>query len=760
MINSHRNNISFVSNLNIIDLIDVLFRCCEQLLVGRRKQSINDQCEDIECLAHLMKTCGRILDSAKAKQLMDQYFDRIKALIANPDMPTRIRFLLQDVMEMRNNNWKPRKLATPDGPRTIQQVREDAARDGCIYLPQQDSPPDKKEPASNKLEEVIFSKIRPKGMEDIFGAPGDFGMNLGMGPGVIAGDNNEFGGGYSSNNGYHNDDNGYRGRNSGPSFEEKFRENNTGYNNNDRDRDYKDNYKKRDSFESKFAERPDFGDRFTANRNKTHPSNRGRGGRGGGPEIERRTSPQYESRSQNGDRSSNNHQSGRDLPPRFNRMSMNPRDAMDPPQLRPNNSMMLKPKTPFSLPKSAMARPDSVNPMPGSRNEKMMMTNEPPVIIQKASANAKKQQDKKNQGPTRDEVFGKIDSLLEKLYANNSTNEAFTTWKEAEIPAKMVNNALIHMFKRILKNKEAVQRKIAMDLVDQLFGSEQITGIQIKESLVKIVSTIDSSSDTATMTTMAEMSSWAVLTDKLKLSEVAEITEGGSSHPLFFSVLQVMSTQDKEASARHIKEQNINLMDQLPPNIRTEEQLGEQLEQRQLSFLVPQLAIKADMWRQLETDRDPASFLAWINDTIPETSRNDPGFISALIATLMKHISEETTLKKDTPSVEKEDTDKEKEMIMEFKTIFSTFLTTPELQMAAVYALQVFCFSKSFPKGMLLRWFVALYEADIVDEHVFLKWKEDVNDSYPGKGKALFQVNQWLTWLEEAESEEEDEDEE
>lgn len=60
-----------------------------------------------------------------------------------------------------------------------------------------------------------------------------------------------------------------------------------------------------------------------------------------------------------------------------------------------------------------------------------------------------------------------------------------------------------------------------------------------------------------------------------------------------------------------------------------------------------------------------------------------------------------------------------------------------------MYVLQVFCFSRGFPKGMLLRWFVALYEADIIDEHVFLKWK-DVNDSYPGKGKALFQVNQWL----------------
>jgi len=764
-------NIKFIGELGKLEMLhdSILHRCCEQLLVGRRKQSINDQTEDIECLAHLMKTCGRILDSAKAKQLMDQYFDRIKALINNPDIPTRIKFLLQDVTELRNNNWKPRKLATPDGPRTIQQVREDAARDGCIYLPQQDSPNAKQEPANNKLEEMIFSKIRPKGMEDIFGAPGDFGMNLGMGPGVIqGGDTSEFGGGYSSNNGYHNDNfengGGYRGRNSGPSFEEKFRENNTSYNNNDRG-DFKDNYKKRDSFESKFAERPDFGDRFTANRNKTHPSNRGRGGRGGGVDIERRTSPQYDNRSQNtGDRSdrSNSHQNVKDLPPRFNRMNMNSNDVRDPPPLRPSsNSMMLKPKTPFSLPKSAMAKPDGFNPVPNPRNEKMMMsTNEPPVIIQKTSSNAKKQQEKKNQGPTRDEVFGKVDGLLSKLYENNSTNEAFTTWKEAEIPAKMVNNALIHMFKRILKNSQESQRKIAMDLVDQLFGSDLITGVQIKESLVKIVSSLDSSSDTMILSTMAEMSSWAVLTDKLRLTDVAEITEGGSSHPLFLTVLQVMSVKDKEVTQRHIKEQNIKLIDQLPPNLRTEEQLGEQLEQRQLSFLVPILAIKADMWRQLESDRNPSSFLQWINSTIPENNRIESGFISALITTIMKLICEETTLKNDTPSVDKDDTDKEKEMIMEFKNIFSTYLTSPELQLAAVYALQVFAFSRSFPKGMLLRWFVALYEADIVDEHVFLKWKEDVNDSFPGKGKALFQVNQWLTWLEEAESEEDDEDEE
>merc|ERR1719315_894864 len=233
-------------------------------------------------------------------------------------------------------------------------------------------------------------------------------MGLSMGPGVIQGnDNNGFNNGFNSNSGFHHSngfDNGgfHNNRNTGPSFEEKFRENNSNYNNSDQ-RDYKDNYKKRDNFESKFAERPDFGDRFTANRNKTHPSNRG--GRGG-REGERRGSPQYESRPQNG---GNQNQNGKDLPPRFNKMGFGSSGDRDPPPLRPSpNSMMLKPKTPFSLPKSAMAKVDSINPIPSNKmSDKVMMGgNEPAVIIQKPANNSKKGNEKKNQGPTRDEVFG------------------------------------------------------------------------------------------------------------------------------------------------------------------------------------------------------------------------------------------------------------------------------------------------------------------------------------------------------------------
>lgn len=45
---------------------------------------------------------------------------------------------------------------------------------------------------------------------------------------------------------------------------------------------------------------------------------------------------------------------------------------------------------------------------------------------------------------------------------------------------------------------------------------------------------------------------------------------------------------------------------------------------------------------------------------------------------------------------------------------------------------------------MLLRWFLMLYDLEIIEEEVFIKWKEDINDEYPGKGKALFQVKNLL----------------
>jgi hypothetical protein len=49
-----------------------------------------------------------------------------------------------------------------------------------------------------------------------------------------------------------------------------------------------------------------------------------------------------------------------------------------------------------------------------------------------------------------------------------------------------------------------------------------------------------------------------------------------------------------------------------------------------------------------------------------------------------------------------------------------------------------------------------LYDLSIVDDDVFFIWKEEINDKVPGKGHALFQVNTWLNWLAEPDSEDEE----
>merc|ERR1711963_1108152 len=118
-------------------------------------------------------------------------------------------------------------------------------------------------------------------------------------------------------------------------------------------------------------------------------------------------------------------------------------------------------------------------------------------------------------------------------------------------------------------------------------------------------------------------------------------------------------------------------------------------EERSLSFLVPLLAIKADMGRQLEGESaQPEAFLAWVMKGVPEEDRKEAGFIASLVGAIVKHISDATTLAGE-GSQDEEVVDKEKEMILAFKEVLQPFLTS-------------------------------LYEADIVEEQVFLKWKEDV----------------------------------
>lgn len=52
----------------------------------------------------------------------------MRSLMNNKELPARIRFLLQDTVELRENNWVPRKAFIDNGPKTINQIRQDAVK--------------------------------------------------------------------------------------------------------------------------------------------------------------------------------------------------------------------------------------------------------------------------------------------------------------------------------------------------------------------------------------------------------------------------------------------------------------------------------------------------------------------------------------------------------------------------------------------------------------------------------------------------------
>jgi len=79
-------------------------------------------------------------------------------------------------------------------------------------------------------------------------------------------------------------------------------------------------------------------------------------------------------------------------------------------------------------------------------------------------------------------------------------------------------------------------------------------------------------------------------------------------------------------------------------------------------------------------------------------------------------------------------------------------------QAGCLYEVQAFCFAKSWPPGLMKKLFYNLYETDVVFEDAYGVWREDVNDVTPGKDKALFQVNEFLQWLDEAVEDDGDDD--
>uniref|UniRef100_A0A8C7YZ49 Eukaryotic translation initiation factor 4 gamma 1 n=1 Tax=Oryzias sinensis TaxID=183150 RepID=A0A8C7YZ49_9TELE len=112
-------NIKFIGELFKLKMLTevIMHDCIVKLLKNHDEESL-------ECLCRLLSTIGKDLDFEKAKPRMDQYFNQMDKIIKERKTTSRIRFMLQDVLDLRRNNWVPRR--GDQGPKTIDQIHKEA----------------------------------------------------------------------------------------------------------------------------------------------------------------------------------------------------------------------------------------------------------------------------------------------------------------------------------------------------------------------------------------------------------------------------------------------------------------------------------------------------------------------------------------------------------------------------------------------------------------------------------------------------------
>ncbi|CAG8570984.1 22012_t:CDS:10 [Dentiscutata erythropus] len=117
--------IRFIGELFKLNMLTerIMHECVKKLLTVQH--GIPEE-EEMESLCKLMTTVGQQLDHAKAKSHMDAYFLRMEDISKNSKLSSRIKFMLMDVIDLRNNIWVPRR--DNNAPKTIAEIHEDAAK--------------------------------------------------------------------------------------------------------------------------------------------------------------------------------------------------------------------------------------------------------------------------------------------------------------------------------------------------------------------------------------------------------------------------------------------------------------------------------------------------------------------------------------------------------------------------------------------------------------------------------------------------------
>lgn len=115
--------VQFIGELYKLGMLTerIMHECVKKLV---DYSDVPDEAE-VESLCKLLRTIGGNLDAAeKGRPMMDAYFQRIQSMIDLPGLPSRLQFMLMDVVDLRKANWVSKEANK--GPKTLEEVRAEA----------------------------------------------------------------------------------------------------------------------------------------------------------------------------------------------------------------------------------------------------------------------------------------------------------------------------------------------------------------------------------------------------------------------------------------------------------------------------------------------------------------------------------------------------------------------------------------------------------------------------------------------------------
>ncbi|OAA36957.1 MIF4-like, type 1/2/3 [Beauveria brongniartii RCEF 3172] len=116
--------VQFIGELYKLGMLTerIMHECVHKLVDYK---GIPDEAE-VESLCKLLRTIGANLDNTeKGRPMMDAYFARIATMTDLPGLPSRIKFLLMDVIDLRKAGWRG-KTSGLAPPKTLDEIRLEA----------------------------------------------------------------------------------------------------------------------------------------------------------------------------------------------------------------------------------------------------------------------------------------------------------------------------------------------------------------------------------------------------------------------------------------------------------------------------------------------------------------------------------------------------------------------------------------------------------------------------------------------------------